>query len=166
MSEQSERAGRARPGPARLLAGLAVLLLLAPAGAAQPGIPGGGVNNWAEFRAALAACWAIPAGSDGALIAFRFGLDKTGAIRGTPLVTARQAGRSRQAWKGYETAARDALSRCFPMPVTPAFGAVLGESPIRLRFVNTPPTGAYQINSNITLFAPAAEADRPPPPRR
>jgi hypothetical protein len=36
----------------------------------------------------------------------------------------------------------------------PAFGAILGESPIYLQYVNTPPTAAYQINNNVTIFAP------------
>ncbi|MCJ2080515.1 hypothetical protein [Methylobacterium sp. J-090] len=120
----------------------------APAQAASP------VNNWAEFRAALTACWSVPPETGGSLIAFRFGLDKTGALRGPPLVTARRLNGDRDARKRYEDAANDALSRCFPISVTPAFGAILGESPIRLRFVNTPPVAAYQLNSNITVFAP------------
>lgn len=112
------------------------------------------VNNWVELRRALAACWSVPAGTEGSLIAFRFGLDKTGALRGRPLVTARELTGDRDARKRYEEAAADALSRCLPVSVTAAFGAVLGESPIRLRFVNTPPAAAYQLNSNITIFAP------------
>ncbi len=112
------------------------------------------VNNWMDFRAALTACWSVPPGTDGSLIAFRFGLDKTGALRGPPLVTARRLNGDREARKRYEDAANDALARCLPIPVTPAFGAILGESPIRLRFVNTPPAAAYQLNSNITVFAP------------
>ena len=99
-------------------------------------------------------CWIVPADTRGSLIAFRFGLDKTGAILGKPLVTARRLVGDRDAQRRYEEAASAALSRCFPLEVTPAFGAILGESPIRLRFVDTPPTTAYQINSNITIFAP------------
>jgi hypothetical protein len=112
------------------------------------------VNNWAEFRQALAACWTVPPDTQGSLIAYRFGLDKTGAVRGKPLVTARHLVGDRDAQQRYEEAASAALARCFPLKVTPAFGAILGESPIRLRFVNTPPTAAYQINSNVTIFAP------------
>ena len=112
------------------------------------------VNDWATFRATLAACWSVPPGTEGSLIAFRFGLDRTGALRGPPLVTARRLTGDADARARYEAAATAALSRCLPIPVTPAFGAILGESPIRLRFVNTPPSAAYQINSNITLFAP------------
>ena len=112
------------------------------------------VNNWAEFRAALAACWTVPPSTEGSLIAYRFGLDKTGAIRGKPLTTARQLVGDHDAQRRYEEAASAALSRCFPLKVTPAFGAILGESPIYLRFVNTPPTAAYQINNNVTIFAP------------
>ena len=112
------------------------------------------VNNWAEFRMALASCWSVPPETEGSLIAFRFGLSKTGALRGPPLVTARQLNGDHQVRESYEGAAKDALARCFPMRVTSSFGAILGESPIRLRFVNTPPTAAYQINSNITIFAP------------
>lgn len=111
-------------------------------------------NNWTDLRAALAKCWAIPAGTDGSLLAYRFGLDKTGAIRGKPLIIARQLKGDAEAQRHYQDAAEAALAKCFPVPVTPAFGAILGESPIYLRFANTPPTGTYQLNSNITLFAP------------
>ena len=111
-------------------------------------------NNWADLRAALATCWTVPEGTEGSLLAYRFGLDKTGAVRGTPRIIARQLTGDGEAQRHYREAAEAALARCFPMPVTAAFGAILGESRIYLRFVNTPPTGAYQINSNITLFAP------------
>jgi hypothetical protein len=133
---------------ARLAGLFTVLSIPAHAQSAPP------VNDWAAFRRVLAACWSVPSGTEGSLIAFRFGLDKTGALRGAPLVTARRLAGDRAARIRYEAAATDALARCLPIPVTPAFGAILGESPIRLRFVNTPPTAAYQLNSNITLFAP------------
>lgn len=112
------------------------------------------VNNWADLRATLASCWSVPPDTRGSLIAFLFGISKTGELRGTPLVTARRFQGDREAGKRFEEAAREAVTRCFPITVTPSFGAILGESPIRLRFVNTPPTAAYQINSNITIFAP------------
>jgi hypothetical protein len=96
----------------------------------------------------------VPAETEESLIAFRFGLTKTGGLRGPPLVTARRLQGNQDARKRFEDAALDALSRCLPMRVTPAFGAILGESPIRLRFANTPAAAAYQINSNITIFAP------------
>jgi hypothetical protein len=112
------------------------------------------INNWAELRKALTACWKIPDGTEGSTIAFRFGLSKTGALRGKPLVTARRLEGSEANRQAYERAALEALDRCFPIRVTPSFGAALGESPVRLRFVNTAPTPAYQLNSNITIFAP------------
>lgn len=111
-------------------------------------------NNWADLRAALAKCWTVPAGTDGSLVAYRFGLDKTGAIRGRPRIIARQLKGDAEAQRLYQEAADAALAKCFPIPVTLSFGAILGESPVYLRFVNTPPTGTYQLNSNITLFAP------------
>lgn len=112
------------------------------------------VDNWAEFRKRLAACWQAPSGTEGSLIAFLFGLDKTGALRGEPLVTARRFTGDANAQRQFEEAATRTLETCLPMRVTPGFGAILGESPIRLRLVNTKPTTAYQINSNITIFAP------------
>ena len=134
---------------------LTTLLAAAPSSTwAQTVTPSSVVNNWAEFRVALASCWSVPPETEGSLIAFRFGLSKTGALRGPPLVTARQLKGDREARERYESAATDALARCFPIEVTPSFGAILGESPIRLRFVNTPPTAAFQLNSNITVFAP------------
>lgn len=121
---------------------------------AQPAPSPSAVNNWSELRTAFASCWTVPPDTEGSLIAFRFGLDKTGGMRGQPLVTSRQFMGDRDAGKRFEDAAREALSRCLPIRVTPAFGAILGESPIRLRFINTPPTAAYQLNSNMTIFAP------------
>ncbi len=112
------------------------------------------INNWAGLRAALTSCWTVPADTEGSQIAFRFGLNKTGGMRGPPLVTSRQLKGDQEARKRSEDAALEALSRCFSMRIAPAFGAILGESPIRLRLVNTPPTAAYQINNNITIFAP------------
>jgi hypothetical protein len=136
----------------------ALLIGLAPATSswswAEPTSASSAVNNWAEFRAVLASCWMVPKDTKGSLIALRFGLNKTGNLRGPPLVTARQLKGEQDAQKRFEDAALDALTRCLPMRVTPAFGAILGESPIRLRFANTPATAAYQLNSNITIFAP------------
>ena len=142
-----------RKVPARLAAAAAVLCGIAGPARAEPE-PRARANNWADMRSALATCWTVPAGTDGSLLAYRFGLDKTGAIRGTPRIIARQLKGDAEAQRHYQEAADAALAKCFPMPVTPSFGAILGESPIYLRFVNTPPTGTYQLNSNITVFAP------------
>ncbi|MCJ2131625.1 hypothetical protein [Methylobacterium sp. E-045] len=137
---------------AAMLGGLSMTMALPVF--AQPPSPPATVNNWAELRATLASCWSVPPDTRGSLIAFLFGITKTGELRGAPRVTARRLEGHQEARKHYEAAARDAVSRCFPVTVTPSFGAILGESPIRLRFVNTPPTAAYQINGNITIFAP------------
>ena len=129
-----------------LAASVAVLLNLPALSQSAP------INKWAEFRRAVAACWTVPPGTEGSFIAYRFGLDKTGAIRGKPLTTARQLVGDIDTKHRYEEAASAVLSNCFPLAVTPAFGAVLGESPIYLRLINTKATTAYQINNNITIF--------------
>ena len=112
------------------------------------------LDNWSDLRSALERCWQVPPDTKGSLIAFRFGLDKSGALRSKPLISARRLQGDADTRRRYEDAALQALDRCFPAPVTPSFGAVLGESPIVLRFANTPPTAAYQMNSNMTIFAP------------
>ncbi len=137
-----------------LIGALAGVLAGAIVSAAPALAQEGAVNDWATFRARLTGCWQAPAGSEGSLIAFRFGLDKAGALRGQPLVTARRLTGDKETQRLYEEAAARALETCLPVPVSPSFGAILGESPIRLRFVNTKPTAAYQLNSNITIFAP------------
>ena len=142
-----------RPIPAYAFLPMVAACVATMPARAEPEAPSQ-ANNWTDLRAALAKCWTIPAGTDGSLLAYRFGLDKTGAIRGRPRIIARQLKGDAEAQRHYQEAADAALAKCFPMPVTPAFGAILGESPLYLRFVNTPPTSAYQINSNITLFAP------------
>ena len=141
-------------------ASLAVVLLLV-AGLIRPtsAVAQDAVDNWADFRKRLASCWQVPPGTEGSLIAFRFGLSKTGALRGKPLVTARRFTGDADAQKRFEEAGRKALDDCLPVAVTPGFGAILGESPIRLRFVNTKPTTAYQLNSNITIFAPQPSSE-------
>ena len=63
----------------------------------------------------------MPPGTEGSLIAYRFGLDKTGAIRGKPLTAARRLVGDNDAQRSYEEAASAALARCFPLKVTPAF---------------------------------------------
>jgi len=134
---------------ATLLLSLPIILAALPA-RSQPAH----ANNWAEFLRTAAVCWTVPPCTEGSLIAYRFGLDKTSAIRGKPLTTARRLVGDHDAQKRYEEAASAALSHCFPLKVTPAFGASLGESPIYLRLVNTKPTAAYQLNNNVTIFAP------------
>lgn len=136
-----------------------VLLLIVGVAGPLPAAAQEAVDNWADFRKRLASCWQPPSGTEGSLIAFRFGLSKAGALRGTPLVTARHFTGDADAQKSFEEAARSALDACLPITVTPGFGAILGESPIRLRFVNTKPATAYQINSNITIFAPQPSSE-------
>src|ERR1700709_389159 len=63
------------------------------------------VNNWVKFRAAMAPCWTVPLGTEGSLIAYRFGLAKAGAIRGKPLTTARRLVGDHDAQQRYEEAA-------------------------------------------------------------
>ena len=88
----------------------------------------------------MASCWTGPSDTQGSLVAYRFGLDKTGAIRGKPLVTARRLMGDREAQRRYEEAASAALSRAAgpgdpPWPVYPAMiiggfiaASMLGES--------------------------------------
>ena len=54
---------------------------------AQSPSPAVAVNNWADLRATLASCWSVPPDTRGSLIAFLFGISKTGELRGAPLVT-------------------------------------------------------------------------------
>ena len=74
-----------RPIPAyAFLAMVAACVTTMPA-RAEPEAPSQ-ANNWTDLRAALAKCWTVPAGTDGSLLAYRFGLDNTWAIRGRPRI--------------------------------------------------------------------------------
>ena len=78
---------------------------------AQSPSPSVAVNNWADLRATLASCWSVPPDTRGSLIAFLFGINKKGELRGAPLVTARRLQGDQDARKRFEEAARDAVNR-------------------------------------------------------
>lgn len=115
-----------------------------------------GINSWAEIRSAFVGCWAVPRGSEGSVVAFRFLFSPGGGLRGPPRVLAKILKGDDEARRAYEASAYAALDRCLPFTITPAFRAVMGETQVQLRFVNTPREPALNLGSAITIFADEA----------
>lgn len=142
---------------ALLLAALVVLVTHPPraeelrAGASRP------IDNWADLRAAFVRCWMVPRGSRGSLIAFRFLFAPNGGLRGPPRVMAKILKGDAEARKRYEAAAYATLDRCLPITTTPGFKAVMGESLVQLRLVDTPREPAANLGSAMTIFAEEAQ---------
>lgn len=51
------------------------------------------------------------------------------------------------------------LDRCLPIATTPGFKAIMGESLIQLRLVNTPREPAANLGPGMTIFAEEAASD-------
>ena len=120
--------------------GLLCLLAAAPAGGE-------------DLRAAFVRCWRVPKGTEGSVIAFRFLLAPDGGLRGPPRVLARILKGDDEGRKRYEEAAYATLDHCLPITVTPGFKAIMGESLIQLRLVNTPREPAANLGPGMTIFA-------------
>ncbi|GJD73705.1 hypothetical protein [Methylobacterium goesingense] len=140
------------------IAGL-TLLVCGPAFAAEATDARTPIDSWAQMRAALVGCWTVPAGTEGSVMAFRFLLAPNGGLRGPPRVMARILKGDEAARRAYEASAYAALDRCLPFALTPHFKAIMGETLVQLRFVNTPREPALNLGSAITIFA--EEAQRP-----
>lgn len=118
-----------------------------------------GINSWAEIRSSFVRCWTVPSGTEGSVIAFRFLFSPSGGLRGPPRVLAKILKGDDAARRSYEAEAYAALDRCLPFAITPAFRAVMGETQVQLRFVNTPREPALNLGSAITIFAEEAKRD-------
>lgn len=146
----------------RGISGLAgIVLLLGGAAQAEPGGPAvaAPIDSWAAMRAALVTCWRVPAGPEGSIMAFRFLLAPNGGLRGPPRLMARILKGDEAARKAYEASAYAALDRCLPFALTPHFKAIMGETLVQLRFVNTPREPALNLGSAITIFAQESRWD-------
>lgn len=126
---------------------------------ANPALADDGINSWAEIRSAFVECWTVPRGTEGSVVAFRFLFSPSGGLRGPPRVLARILKGDDAAKRAYEAAAYAALDRCLPFRITPAFRAVMGETQVQLRFVNTPREPAQNLGSAITIFAEEARQE-------
>ncbi|MCJ2046434.1 hypothetical protein MKK58_18120 [Methylobacterium sp. J-078] len=140
------------------IAGL-ILLICGPARAAEATDSRTPIDSWAQMRSALVGCWTVPAGTEGSVMAFRFLLAPNGGLRGPPRIMARILKGDEAARRAYEASAYAALDRCLPFDLTPHFKAIMGETLVQLRFVNTPREPALNLGSAITIFA--EEAQRP-----
>lgn len=110
-------------------AGLFLLAIVSGgAPAAEP------VTGFAELAKAIFACWKPPSGSQGSEITLRFGLTGRGALRGTPMVTYSRLLGPEDAQRAFALSALRAVADCTPVNLSEAFGPVVAQRVITLRF--------------------------------
>lgn len=90
-------------------------------------------NNVHELFSYLNQCVRLPASAEGSEITLRFSLTQYGALRGKPMITYSKLVGDSQAQQDFVAAALHALDACTPVPVTEAFGRVLGEKMLTWR---------------------------------
>jgi hypothetical protein len=110
------------------------------------------VGNWQALREHLAACWTIPAGTEGSSVTLRFGISAAGELRGSPLITATDV-KPKEMTAAYRKAATAVLEQCLPVCPTEDFGSVMGESTMHLRLVNAAPLPSRNLGPWMTIFA-------------
>ncbi len=88
---------------------------------------------------ALRACWVPPprdAARAGTQMSVRLSFKRSGEIIGKPRVTYVTPGTEIDVRGHYETAIKEALDRCTPMPFTAGLGGAIAGRPIAIRFVD------------------------------
>ena len=113
--------------------GAVVLLSLGPAQAQERAQAPRNPNNARELFAYLGQCVSLPASAEGSEITLRFSLTHYGALRGKPMITYSKLVGDGPAQREFVAAALHALEACTPVPVTEAFGRVIGEKMLTWR---------------------------------
>ncbi len=97
------------------------------------------LNTIQDVFTAFCACWKPPAESEahsGMEVTVRFSFNRNGEILGEPRFTFVTAGVSNAVKAVYKRAVADTLTRCTPLPFTPALGNALAGRPFALRFID------------------------------
>lgn len=87
---------------------------------------------------AIVACWRPPAETAGSEITLRFGLDHTGQLRGTPMVTYSKFVGPVDLREAFVKSALRALADCTPVNLTDGFGRIVANQVLTIRFIETP----------------------------
>ncbi|KQT78987.1 hypothetical protein [Methylobacterium sp. Leaf466] len=110
----------------------------APAVAPEP------ASSLRALYARLGACWQPPAGLarfERTEVTARFALRRDGSVIGEPRITFATQPSDGRAFRLLADAARDAIRRCTPAPITPGLGGAIAGRPIALRFIYQGPKG-------------------------
>jgi hypothetical protein len=92
------------------------------------------VDSFAALSEAISACFDPPPGSEGSEVTLRFGLTGRGALRGSPMVTYSRLVGSPALKQAFALAAVHAVIDCTPVGLTDAFGRVVAQRVLTLRF--------------------------------
>jgi len=79
-------------------------------------------------------CARVPPGVEGSELTVRFSLTHYGALRGKPMITYSKLAGSPEDQRVFVSAALDALEKCMPVPVTEAFGKIIAQKVLVMRF--------------------------------
>lgn len=110
------------------------------------------VNSWKELREHLATCWTVPAGTMGSSVMLRFMISSVGELRGPPMITSTNV-IPKELSGTYRDAASAVLDRCLPISPTADFGAILHDTILHLRLVNSAPFPSRNLGPWMAIFA-------------
>jgi hypothetical protein len=101
------------------------------------------IDSLQALGVALRACWQPPADrrQAGMQMAVRFGLRRTGALMGPPLVTYATPGATADTRRVYREAITASLDRCTPLRFSDRFAVAVAGRPLNVRYVDDRKTG-------------------------
>ncbi|MBV8839641.1 MAG: hypothetical protein JO000_24160 [Alphaproteobacteria bacterium] len=118
---------------------LAAIDAFAPQAAAQTR-PTPALNTIKDVGHALGACWVPPPvekSRPGTQITFWITFTRSGEVMGEPKITYITPGLPQEIRSAYQMSVADAISRCSPLPFTPALGAAVAGRPFAMRYDDT-----------------------------
>lgn len=104
--------------------------------AAAPDKP---IDSLQALAAALRTCWKPPAADQrqaGMQMSVRFGVSRSGALMGAPLVTYATPGASADTRRVYRDAIKTSLDRCTPLRFSERFAVAVAGRPLNVRYVD------------------------------
>ena len=103
----------------------------APAGAPEV------LNSSGDTARFLRGCWKPPEGAvfDGLLMDVSFAFARDGSLRSTPNITFFSPDASVAARTLYGETVREAITRCTPLPFSPAYGRIMEQHLLAVRFI-------------------------------
>lgn len=102
------------------------------------------IGTLSDAARAISRCWRPPPGFTGferLEITVRLGLRRDGTLLGDPQITFLNLDISPEARQKLADAARLAVRRCTPLPVSAAFGGAFAGRPFSIRLIANGPTG-------------------------
>jgi hypothetical protein len=98
------------------------------------------LNTIKDVGDALSRCWVPPSlekSRSGTQITVQITFNRSGEVMGEPRFTFITPGTPPEIRTAYQLSVADAISRCAPMPFTPALGGALAGRPFAMRYQDT-----------------------------